>query len=270
VNQESEIGDTSGKRLASRQAPVVSAIIPCLDEDAAIGQVVAMVLASNVSEVIVVDGGSSDRTAERALAAGARVIVEPRRGYGRAIQAGIAAVRDDADILLFLDGDGSDPAEFIPDLVSPIVAGQAVFVLGSRVRGSREPGSLAPQQLLAAHVGRLLLRLVYGASFTDLSPFRAIRRDELERLGMREQTYGWNLEMLMRIAAAHLPAVEIAVGQRCRIGGISKVSGNPVAGAVAAWSIATTFVRLALELRKGRDRDRGVVQLPAKNQTNPE
>ena len=104
-------------------------------------------LAQNVSEVVVVDGGSRDRTAERAEAAGARVIVEPRRGYGRAIQAGIAAVRDDADILVFLDGDGSDPAEFIPDLVSPIVAGQAVFVLGSRVRGSREPGSLAPQQL---------------------------------------------------------------------------------------------------------------------------
>ena len=205
---------------------VVSAIIPCLDEETAIGQVVAAVLAHNVSEVVVVDGGSRDKTAERAEAAGARVIVEPRRGYGRAILAGIAAVRDDAEILVFLDGDGSDPAEFIPDLLSPIVAGEAVFVLGSRVRGSREPGSLAPQQLLAAHVGRLLLRLVYGASFTDLSPFRAIRRDELSHLGMKEQTYGWNLEMLMRVAAARLPALEIAVGQRRRIGGVSKVSGN--------------------------------------------
>jgi glycosyltransferase involved in cell wall biosynthesis len=261
-----QAGDASGGRLASRHAPVVSAIIPCLDEEAAIGRVVATVLASNVSEVIVVDGASSDRTAERAVTAGARVIVEPRRGYGRAIQAGIAAIRDDADILLFLDGDGSDPAKFIPELVSPIIAGQAVFVLGSRVRGSREPGSLAPQQLLAAYVGRLLLRLVYGASFTDLSPFRAIRRDEFERLGMREQTYGWNLEMLMRVAAAHLPAVEIAVGQRRRTGGISKVSGNPVAGAKAAWSIATTFVRLALELRRNRERDRGDFHPPA----NPE
>ena len=229
-------------------AAVVSAIIPCLDEETAIGQVVTAVLEQNVSEVIVVDGGSRDRTAERAEAAGARVIVEPRRGYGRAIQAGIAAVRDDADILLFLDGDGSDPAEFIPDLVSPIVAGQAVFVLGSRVRGSREPGSLAPQQLVAAHVGGLLLRFVYGASFTDLSPFRAIRRDELRRLGMKEQTYGWNLEMLMRVAAARLPALEIAVGQRRRIGGVSKVSGNLIAGVKAAWSISVTFVRLALEL----------------------
>jgi glycosyltransferase involved in cell wall biosynthesis len=116
------------------EVAVVSAIIPCLDEETAIGQVVIAVLAQNVSEVIVVDGGSRDRTAERAKAAGARVIVEPRHGYGRAIQAGIAKVRADADILLFLDGDGSDPAEFITALLAPIVAGQAVFVLGSRVR----------------------------------------------------------------------------------------------------------------------------------------
>jgi glycosyltransferase involved in cell wall biosynthesis len=211
---------------------------------------VTAVLAQNVSEVVVVDGGSRDRTAERAEAVGARVIVEPRGGYGRAIQAGIAAVRDDADILLFLDGDGSDPAEFIPELISPIVAGRVVFVLGSRVRGLREPDSLAPQQVIAAHVGGLLLRLVYGTSFTDLSPFRAIRRDELGRLGMKEETYGWNLEMLMRVAAARLPALEIAVGQRRRVGGVSKVSGSLMAGIKAAWSISTTFVRLALELRR--------------------
>jgi glycosyltransferase involved in cell wall biosynthesis len=230
--------------------PVVSAIIPCLDEETAIGKVVTAVLAQNVNEVIVVDSGSKDRTVERATEAGARVIVEPRRGYGRAIQAGIAAVREDADILVFLDGDGSDPAEFIPALVSPIVAGEAVFVLGSRVRGNRERGSLAPQQIIAGHVGGWLLRLVYGARFTDLSPFRAIRRDALERLGMKEETFGWNLEMLMRVAAARLPALEIAVGQRRRVGGISKVSGNLAAGLKAAWSIAATFIRLAFVLRR--------------------
>jgi len=231
-------------------APLVSAIIPCLDEETAIGKVVNAVLARDVSEVVVVDGGSRDRTVERATEAGARVIIELRRGYGRAIQAGIAAVRSDADILVFLDGDGSDPAEFIPALVSPIAAGRAVFVLGSRVRGPREPGSLAPQQLLAGHVGGLLLRLVYGARFTDLSPFRAIRSDALKGLGMKEETFGWNLEMLMRVAAARLPALEIAVGQRRRIGGVSKISGNFIAGLEAAWSISTTFIRLALALRR--------------------
>ena len=230
--------------------PVVSVIIPCLDEETAIGKVVTAVLAENVSEVVVVDGGSKDSTVERATEAGARVIVEPRGGYGRAIQAGIAAVRGDAEILVFLDGDGSDPAEFIPALVSPIIADQAVFVLGSRVRGIREPGSLAAQQLLAGRIGGLLLRLVYGARFTDLSPFRAIRRDALKSLGMEEETFGWNLEMLMRVAAARLPALEIAVGQRRRIGGVSKVSGNLTAGLKAAWSISSTFVRLALELRR--------------------
>jgi len=159
-------------------------------------------------------------------------------------------VRGDADIRVFPDGDGSDPAEFIPALVSPIAAGRAVFVLGSRVRGPRERGSLAQQQLLAGHVGGLLLRLVYGARFTDLSPFRAIRSDALKGLGMKEETFGWNLEMLMRVAAARLPALEIAVGQRRRIGGVSKVSGNFIAGLKAAWSISTTFIRLALALRK--------------------
>jgi glycosyltransferase involved in cell wall biosynthesis len=231
---------------------IVSAIIPCLDEETAIGAVVSAVLAQDVSEVLVVDGGSRDRTVERASAAGARVVVEPRRGYGRAIQAGIAAVRGDADIIVFLDGDGSDPAENIPALLAPILAGEAVFVLGSRIRGAREPGSLAPQQIVAGHVGGLLLRLVYGASFTDLSPFRAIRREALSRLGMKEETYGWNLEMLMRVAAARLPVREIAVGQRRRIGGVSKVSGNLMAGLKAAWSISVTFVRLALELRTSR------------------
>jgi glycosyltransferase involved in cell wall biosynthesis len=244
------VHENNAPRPADKRPAVVSAIIPCLREEAAIAQVVRSVLAQDVSEVVVVDGGSQDRTVEQANAAGARVIVEPRRGYGRAIQAGIAAVRKDAEILVFLDGDGSDPAEFIPDLVSPIIEGQAVFVLGSRVRGVREPGSLSPQQVIAAHVGRVLLRLVYGARFSDLSPFRAIRRDVLDRIGMSEMTYGWNLEMLMRIAAADLPTVEIAVGQRHRIGGVSKVSGNFVAGLKAAYSMVVTFVRLALGLRR--------------------
>jgi glycosyltransferase involved in cell wall biosynthesis len=245
--------ESSIPRPTAHRPAVVSAVIPCLDEEAAIARVVTSVLAQNVCEVVVVDGGSQDRTVYEATDAGARVIIEPRRGYGRAIQAGIAAVRKDADIVVFLDGDGSDPVEFIPDLVSPIVAQQAVFVLGSRVRGARDRGSLTPQQLMAAYVGRLLLRLIYGARFSDLSPFRAIRRDVLDRLGMSDMTYGWNLEMLMRVAAARLPAREIAVGQRRRLGGASKVSGNFSAGLKAAQAMMATFIRLALRLRRARD-----------------
>jgi glycosyltransferase involved in cell wall biosynthesis len=242
--------ESNAPRAAAHRPAVISAIIPCLNEETPIAKVVTPVFAQGVNEVIVVDGGSQDKTADRAANAGARVIVEPQRGYGRAIQAGIAAVRDDAEILVFLDGDGSDPVEFVPELVSPIIAGQAVFVLGSRVRGARESGSLMPQQIIAAHVGRVLLRLVYGARFSDLSPFRAIRRDVLDRLGMSEMTYGWNLEMLMRVAAADLPGLEIAVGQRCRVGGVSKVSGNFIAGIKATNSMTVTFVRLALRLRR--------------------
>lgn len=230
--------------------PVV-AIIPCLDEEATIGAVVVGV-GAHVDEVIVVDGGSRDRTAERAAEAGARVVPEPRRGYGRAVQAGIRALPPQCGIVLFLDGDGSDPAERIPDVLAPIRAGRADFVLGSRLRGEREPGSLTAPQLVAGWLGGVLLRLVYGARFTDLSPFRAIRREALDRLGMREETYGWNLEMLMRVAAAGLRAEEVPVGQRRRAGGVSKVSGNLRASFAAAWSIAMTFLRLALALRRTR------------------
>jgi glycosyltransferase involved in cell wall biosynthesis len=245
--------ESNAVRATGQRPVVISAVIPCLDEEAAIARVVTSVLAQDVREVVVVDGGSRDRTVSEATGAGARVIVEPQHGYGRAIQAGIAAVRKDAEILVFLDGDGSDTAEFIPDLVLPIIEGRVVFVLGSRVRGLRETGSLSPQQIMAAHLGRLLLRLVYGAHFTDLSPFRAIRRDVLDGLGMSDMTYGWNLEMLMRIAAAGLPAREIAVGQRRRLGGASKVSGNFTAGLKAAQSMMATFIRLALRLRRARD-----------------
>jgi glycosyltransferase involved in cell wall biosynthesis len=231
---------------------IVSAIIPCLDEAQAIATVVAAVLDEGVAEVIVVDGGSRDGTAERAVAAGARVVVEPRRGYGRAVQAGIAAARPDASILLFLDGDGSDRPQGIPALIAPIVDGRATFVHGSRLHGEREPGSLTPQQVAAGHVVGLLLRLVYGVRFTDMSPFRAIRRDALARLGMREMTYGWNLEMLMRAAAAGLPAFEVPVGQQRRLGGVSKVSGSAVASVKAAWTIMATFIRLAVALARER------------------
>jgi glycosyltransferase involved in cell wall biosynthesis len=229
---------------------VVSAIVPCLDEESAIDAVVRDVLAKGVAEVIVVDGGSRDRTVAVAREAGARVVAEPRRGYGRAVMSGIAAARSDATILLFVDGDGSDHPRHIPELVRPIVAGEADFVHGTRVRGEREAGSMSAPQLLAGWLAGRLIRAAYGVRFTDMSPYRAIRRDLLERLGMREETYGWNLEMLMRVAASGARTLEVPVGQRRRAGGVSKVSGNLGASVRAALVIATTFLRLARHLGK--------------------
>jgi glycosyltransferase involved in cell wall biosynthesis len=238
-------------RLAGTQA-IVSVVIPCLNEEEPIAGVVADVLAQGVDEVIVVDNGSTDATAARAGAAGARVIGEPRRGYGRACAAGFATMRHDADVVCFLDGDGSDVPSFLPDVVGPVARREADFVMGSRLRGQREPGSMTPQQLVAGHIAGALMRIVYGARFTDMSPFRAMRVAQLRRLGMSEVTYGWNLEMQMRVAAAGLRILEIPVDHRCRRGGVSKVSGNIAAGLNAAWKITTTFVRLAATLRRTR------------------
>jgi hypothetical protein len=229
-----------------------SVVIPCLNEEESIVQVVRDVLAQGVHEVIVVDNGSTDATAARASAAGARVVGEPRRGYGWACAAGVAAVRPDTEIICFLDGDGSDVPAFLPAVVGPLARGEADFVMGSRLRGRREPGSMTPQQRVAGTLAGRLMRLVYGVRFTDMSPFRAMRAAQLRGLGMSEQTYGWNLEMQMRAAAAGLRIAEIPVDHRCRRGGVSKVSGNLMAGIGAAWKIATTFLRLAATLRRPR------------------
>ena len=227
----------------------VTVIIPCLNEAEPIAGVVGEVLAQGVDQVIVVDNGSTDDTPARAASAGAQAVSEPRRGYGRACAAGVAAVSPRAEIVCFLDGDGSDVPSFMPAVIGPIVAGEADFVMGSRLRGNREDGSMTPQQLVAGRLAGLLMKLTYGVSFTDMSPFRALRIERLRALGMAEETYGWNLEMQMRAAAAGLRILEVPVDHRCRRGGVSKVSGNLVAGLSAAWKITTTFLRLAVSLR---------------------
>ncbi len=227
----------------------IAAIIPVLEEETAIAAVVANV-SMHVDEVVVVDGQSRDRTAEFARAAGARVVIEARRGYGRAMQAGIAAIDPAAEFVLFVDGDGSDRTEAIPALLAPLLAGTADFVHGTRLRGEREPGSLALPQHVAGRLAGALIRMLYGVRYTDMSPFRAIRRDALERLGMRDDTFGWNLEMQMRAAAGGLRIVEICVGQRRRQGGVSKVSGDFRMAIKVTWILAVTFVRLARTLRR--------------------
>lgn len=235
--------------LSGARRLIVSVVIPALNEEEPISDVVRAVAAQPLDEILVVDNGSTDRTAERASAAGARVVSEPDRGYGRACRAGVAAVRGDCDVIVFLDGDGSDCPEFIPALLAPIVAGSRDFVIGSRVRGRAEAGSLTPQQRLAGWLAGVLCRLAYGTRYTDMSPFRAIRRHQLAQLDMREETYGWNLEMQMQAARTGLRILEIPVDHRRRSGGVSKVSGNLFGSLAAAVRIARTFVRIATTRR---------------------
>ena len=228
------------------QRPRVGLVVPVLNEEEAIGGVLAAVPRDAVDEIVVVDGGSTDRTVERARAAGARVLTLRERGYGRACRAGAEAAQS-CDILVFLDGDGSDCPELIPSLVGPIASGDYDFVLGSRTRGEREQGSMGRHQLLAGRLFGGAVRLLYGVAYSDMCPFRAIARDALRGLGMREETYGWNLEMQMRAARAGLRIRELPVAHRRRTGGASKVSGNLRGTIRASCRIVAAFARIAAE-----------------------
>jgi len=225
----------------------VSVVIPALNEEEPIGDVVRAVFATGIPrEVIVVDNGSTDNTAARAREAGAKVVSEPNRGYGRACAAGVRSVSHECEVIVFLDGDGSDCPEFIQAMIDPILAGSHDFVIGSRARGKREPGSMNFQQLFAGRLAGALVSLLYGVRYSDMGPFRAIRPKVLASLGMREQTYGWNLEMQMRAARNRLRILEIPVDHRCRTGGVSKVSGTLRGTFVAGTRILATAVRVAL------------------------
>jgi glycosyltransferase involved in cell wall biosynthesis len=224
----------------------ISVIIPALNEAEPIAGVVREVAATKIPvEIIVVDNGSTDRTAECARAQGARVVSEPVPGYGRACMAGMRALSPECQIVVFLDGDGSDCPEFMNQLVDPIAAGTHDFVIGSRTRGQRESGSMNFQQILAGRSAGLVLRLLYRVRYTDMCPFRAIGRNALAKLGMREQTYGWNLEMQMKAARAGLRILEIPVNHRRRAGGESKVSGTFRGTFIAGTRIIATLIRIA-------------------------
>jgi len=226
--------------------PQISIIIPALNEAESIGHVVGEMPWDAIAECIVVDNGSTDGTAEIARAAGARVI-QSQRGYGAACLAGSLAALPESDILVYMDGDGSDVIADLPRLVGPIAAGEADFVIGSRIRGKREAGSMLPSQVFAGHLVGFLLRVFQGVRYTDMGPFRAIRRSSLEAMGMSELTYGWNLEMQIKAAQRGLRIREITVDYRRRIGGVSKVSGDWKSSIKAAVRILEVLFRLGLK-----------------------
>jgi glycosyltransferase involved in cell wall biosynthesis len=202
---------------------VVDVIIPALDEERAVGGVVASIDRRLVRDVIVVDNGSRDATAARAAEAGLRVIHEPRRGYGQACLAGTASLRAGCDVVAYLDADGSDEPADLRLILEPILAGRADLVVGAR--RPVDLGALTPQQRVGNAVAALWLRRRYGLAATDLGPFRAIRLEALARLGMSDRTYGWTVEMQIRAARAGLRYVEREVSYRRRVG-VSKISGT--------------------------------------------
>lgn len=230
---------------------IVDVVIPALDEEAALPHVIAAIPRALVRRVLVADNGSRDRTAEVARAAGAEVVREPERGYGAACLAALSALRaDPPDVVVFLDGDRSDRPEELPSLLAEIARG-AELVVGSRTRGRRERGSLTPQQLVGNAIACAALRVAYGARYTDLGPFRAIRWGALERLALQERAYGWTVEMQLEAARLGMRHAEVPVSYRRRIG-VSKVSGTVRGTALASATILGLLARHALRARLRR------------------
>ena len=226
------------------EAARVAVVIPAWNEVGAIGAVVRELPRSLVAEVIVADGGSTDGTLAAAEAAGARVI-DPGRGYGRACLEGARAAGPGCDVILFMDGDGADRGDLAGLIAGPILRGEQDFVIASRTRGVRDPGSMLWHQVLAGELAGRLMGLRYRVRYTDMCAFRAIRRDRLMALDMREMTYGWNIEMQMKAARDGLRVLEVPVPYRNRSGGTSKVAGSLSGTLRAGWKIGTTFLRVA-------------------------
>ncbi len=220
----------------------ITVIIPALNEAGNIRALAAEVHAILPAEVIVVDNGSTDATASEAQVAGATVIAETRRGYGYACAAGVAAARH-ADVLIFLDGDYSFLPADLPRLLEPIESDRADLVLGSRWLGHIEPGAMPPQQRLGNWLTARLMNRLYGLSITDLGPYRAVRRSLIDQLDLREMTYGWHSEMLVKAARQHARIVEVPVHYRSRRAGRSKVSGTVRGTVRAGWSILSVTLR---------------------------
>jgi glycosyltransferase involved in cell wall biosynthesis len=219
----------------------VSIVIPAWNEEESIGRVLVAIPWDQVDEVLVVDGGSSDRTVAVAEGAGARIVVEQRRGYGRACASGAEQAR--GEILVFLDADGADDPRRLVDLLAPLQTGQAELVLGSRLVGQIAPGAMPWHQKAGNWLSARLITVLYGCRLTDLSPFRAVRKSRLAELHMQEMTYGWPTEMIVKAARLGWRLVEVPVGYRARLGGRSKISGTLKGSLLATFFILRVIVQ---------------------------
>lgn len=216
----------------------VALIIPALDEELSIGAVLDGIDRALIRDVIVGDNGSRDATASRARARGAHVVTVEERGYGAACAGALAELADDVDVVLFMDADGSDDPAEIANLLAPILENRADLVIGARTNVDR--GALTPQQRFGNWLATRLIRLFYGHAYTDLGPFRAIRRSTLEAIGMQDRRYGWTVEMQMRALQIGARVTEVPVRYRKRIG-TSKISGTLTGVAKAAYWILRTI-----------------------------
>ena len=223
----------------------VALIVPALNEEPVIGQMLKAVPKSLYSLILVADNGSTDRTAAIAAAHGAAVVTEPERGYGAACLRAIAALPPEVEAVIFMQADLSEYPSEARLLLAPLQNDTADLVIGTRTQGTAEPGSLLPHQEFGNWLATSLIRLLYGRRYTDLGPFRAIRREALEGLKMRERTYGWTVEMQVRAIKQGLRIIEVPVQYRVRAAGENKVSGNWKASIVAGYRIIATVLRIA-------------------------
>jgi glycosyltransferase involved in cell wall biosynthesis len=224
----------------------VALVVPTFNEADAIAAALERTPRDIVDRLIVVDGGSADDTVARARAAGAEVLCVGR-GYGRACFEGARLAATDCEIVAFMDGDGADRVELLADLVGPIARNERDFVIGSRTRGAREPGSMGWHQVVAGRIAGGLIALWTGVGYSDMGAFRAIRRDALLGLDMREMTFGWNVEMQARAARSGLRVLEVPVPYGVRRGGQSKVAGSLSGTMKATVSIVSTLIRVLRE-----------------------
>jgi len=210
----------------------ISVIIPAFNEEISLPEVIHELPGDIIEDIIVVDNASNDNTASIARQLNCRVIFEPQKGYGKACLAGISALHPETEIVVFIDGDHSDHGDRLNQIVEPIISEGADFVIGSRALGKREPGALTPQAYFGNKLACFLMKWFWGASYTDLGPFRAISYPALKQLKMRDQDFGWTIEMQIKAVEHKLKIKEVPVPYRRRIGK-SKISGT-IAGTILA------------------------------------